>query len=384
MINQMLLPLTAAFAPAFQEGAPEVPLAIFVAALALVLFAGGIAAGRFGVMRLARSRKAEAEQLRLANEAAVNARAQAVSERERALGELDTRKQEIGLLENQIRSIQRQLDQVRAAWRASEKQVEDLGTQVKEARASVEALRAANVNLEALVAERQSTLNKANLRMSDLEVRLADLQSTASERQSLLANANAQISRYRARLAEVDFSASELESGVSSLGSYMAALRRRLADATDSTAPNPAPPRLDEDATRALRGDLSGAAESVGQRIASLGAALPLTAVDTAPPTVADAPADATESTLVEPVIPSSAIPDTAEEASEFSKLQAIKGIGVMYALKLTKNGINTPADLSATTVDQLEAIIRAPRWRKPDYADWIRQAREASGQPVA
>ena len=51
-----------------------------------------------------------------------------------------------------------------------------------------------------------------------------------------------------------------------------------------------------------------------------------------------------------------------------------------MYALTLTKGGISSVADLANASVDQVDAVIRAPRWRKPDYADWIRQAREVAG----
>jgi predicted flap endonuclease-1-like 5' DNA nuclease/predicted nucleic acid-binding Zn-ribbon protein len=384
--------------PLFQEGAPEIPAAIFVAALALILLGAGIAAGRFTANRAIRAAKAESEQIRFANEAAVVARSQAVNERERALGELDTRKQELNLLENQIRSLQRQLDQARAAWRAAEKQVEDLGNQVKEGRAQTDALRVANVNLEKVATERQIALNKANLHITELEARLADTQSAASERQSLLANANAQISRYRARIVELDYAASELESGVSSLGTYMQALRQRMAEAAtlEDIPPRPIPAApvpvaeapvwqapAHEDAPA---GGLAEAAETVEDRLASLagnvaalGATLGMTppAMDygVTPPEPARQ-----EEQGPEPVIPAAAIPDTVEEASDFSRLQAIKGIGVMYALTLTKNGITTVADLASASVDQIDAVIRAPRWRKPDYADWIRQAREGVG----
>ena len=79
----------------FQEGAPEIPAAIFVAVLGVILLGAGIAAGRLTANRAIRAARAESEQIRFANEAAVVARSQAVNERERALGELDTRKQEL-------------------------------------------------------------------------------------------------------------------------------------------------------------------------------------------------------------------------------------------------------------------------------------------------
>lgn len=397
-----LIFLTASVArPLFQEGAPEIPAAIFVAALGLILLGAGIAAGRLTANRAIRAAKAESEQIRFANEAAVVARSQAVNERERALGELDTRKQELNLLENQIRSLQRQLDQARAAWRAAEKQVEDLGNQVKEGRAQTDALRVANVNLEKVATERQIALNKANLHITELEARLADTQSAASERQSLLANANAQISRYRSRIVELDYAASELESGVSSLGAYMQALRRRMAEAAalEDVPARPAPiapapedglpvwtPPEPEDPAAGSLADAAGSMEdklaSLAGNVAALGATLGMSPAtldnagvmspEPAPPPV--------QEPQPEPVIPAAAIPDTVEEASDFTRLQAIKGIGVMYALTLTKNGLSTVADLANASVDQVDAVIRAPRWRKPDYADWIRQAREVAG----
>ncbi len=387
--------------PLFQEGAPEIPAAIFVAALGLILLGAGIAAGRLTANRAIRAAKAEAEQIRFANEAAIVARSQAVNERERALGELDTRKQELNLLENQIRSLQRQLDQARAAWRAAEKQVEELGNQVKEGRAQTDALRVANVNLEKVATERQIALNKANLHITELEARLADTQSAASERQSLLANANAQISRYRSRIVELDYAASELESGVSSLGTYMQALRRRMAEAATledipsrpapvAPAPDDSPPVWSSPAREdPSAGSLADAAETVEDKLASLagnvaalGASLGVVSstLDSASAPIPEpGPAPAQEATP-EPVIPAAAIPDTVEEAGDFARLQAIKGIGVMYALTLTKNGISSVADLANASVDGVDAVIRAPRWRKPDYADWIRQAREVVG----
>ena len=404
-MNDLILVTISVARPLFQDGATEIPAAIFVAVLALILLGAGIAAGRLTANRAIRAAKAESEQIRFANEAAVVARSQAVNERERALGELDTRKQELNLLENQIRSLQRQLDQARAAWRAAEKQVEDLGNQVKEGRAQIDALRVANVNLEKVATERQIALNKANLHITELEARLADTQSAASERQSLLANANAQISRYRSRIVELDYAASELESGVSSLGNSMQALRRRVAEAAtlEDMPARPAPvappppedslpvwsPPVPEDAPD---GGLADAAETVEEKLASLagnvaalGATLGMTptALDSASvPVPEPAPAPVQEATP-EPVIPADAIPNTVEEAGDFSRLQAIKGIGVMYALTLTKNGISSVADLAGASVDQIDSVIRAPRWRKPDYADWIRQAREVVGMPT-
>ena len=55
--------------------------------------------------------------------------------------------------------------------------------------------------------------------------------------------------------------------------------------------------------------------------------------------------------------------------------LTKIKGIGRTYAVALQNAGIATYADLGASDAESLEAIIRAPAWRKVDYNDWIAQA---------
>lgn len=56
--------------------------------------------------------------------------------------------------------------------------------------------------------------------------------------------------------------------------------------------------------------------------------------------------------------------------------LQEIKGIGPKTAEKLLAGGIQTFSHLAAATPEQLDAIVQAPDWRKPDYAGWIEQAR--------
>jgi hypothetical protein len=49
-----------------------------------------------------------------------------------------------------------------------------------------------------------------------------------------------------------------------------------------------------------------------------------------------------------------------------------------VYAVRLSQNGVASVAELANATADQLDAIIKAPRWRKPNYADWIAQAKHA------
>ena len=63
----------------------------------------------------------------------------------------------------------------------------------------------------------------------------------------------------------------------------------------------------------------------------------------------------------------------------DMAKLQGIKGVGVVYAVRLGQNGISNVGDLANATPDQLDAIIKAPRWRKPNYAEWITQAKRVA-----
>ena len=143
-----------------------------------------------------------------------------------------------------------------------------------------------------------------------------------------------------------------------------------------------------------LAGNLTQAAETVEDKLASLadnvaalGASLGMASstLEVASAPASEAAVAPTPEPAPAPVIPAAAIPNTVEEAGDFAQLQAIKGIGVMYALTLTKSGIASVSDLANASVDQIDAMIRAPRWRKPDYADWIRQAREGIGvnEPV-
>jgi len=56
-------------------------------------------------------------------------------------------------------------------------------------------------------------------------------------------------------------------------------------------------------------------------------------------------------------------------------KLTRVKGIGPKYLRVLNDASISSLEDLAASDPDQLHSIIQSPLWRRPDYADWIRQA---------
>jgi predicted flap endonuclease-1-like 5' DNA nuclease len=59
--------------------------------------------------------------------------------------------------------------------------------------------------------------------------------------------------------------------------------------------------------------------------------------------------------------------------------LTRLEGIGPTYADRLHEHGIVTFARLAQTSEDELAAIIQAPAWRRPSFADWIAQAQLAA-----
>ncbi len=57
--------------------------------------------------------------------------------------------------------------------------------------------------------------------------------------------------------------------------------------------------------------------------------------------------------------------------------LESLPGIGKTYEMRLYEAGICTWEKLAALTVEELAAIIKAPKMRQPDYAAWIALAKE-------
>lgn len=61
--------------------------------------------------------------------------------------------------------------------------------------------------------------------------------------------------------------------------------------------------------------------------------------------------------------------------SDDLAHLQDIRGIGLVYAMRLNRAGVRTLEDLAGATPEKLDSIINAPKWRRPDYEDWIGQA---------
>ena len=62
--------------------------------------------------------------------------------------------------------------------------------------------------------------------------------------------------------------------------------------------------------------------------------------------------------------------------ASTISGAVLVGSIGPAFAGRLAAGGITTFAALAASTPDALAELVQAPDWRRPDYANWIEQAR--------
>lgn len=98
--------------------------------------------------------------------------------------------------------------------------------------------------------------------------------------------------------------------------------------------------------------------------------ALTQQAADQSPQDSASAPDDAPPTARVD--LP----PETPAAGPAGDDLTRLVGIGPAFAGRLAAGGITTFATLAASTPDALAELVQAPDWRRPDYANWIEQAR--------
>jgi predicted flap endonuclease-1-like 5' DNA nuclease len=369
--------------------------------------------------------KSEVEQLRIARDTAQSARAQAMNERERAMRELQGKQQEYALVESQLRTTQKQLDQAQAALHVSDQQSEELTASARALRLQVDELRKRLAESEQVSSERHMALAQVSSDLNETQARFNETQRVAAERQATLVSVNAQLSEYRARIAEADISTAEMQATLLSLGSQIEAHRMRLAEierraqaprealvpsSAKSMAaakeaisipkprsiPTPLPttpavtPVEPPKASEAMRSAVMPEPASNGgehstegeddqivelqDQVATLMERLQ-TLRENGTPAPLQKAADAKQSLLIaEPPEP---VSDDASEAPDgVLTLENIKGIGVGYAARLRASGITNVRDLANSTRAQLETIIKAPKWRQPDYEDWIRTAR--------
>lgn len=86
-----------------------------------------------------------------------------------------------------------------------------------------------------------------------------------------------------------------------------------------------------------------------------------------------------------EPDEPELEMPDDAPTGSKLKgsakgdKLEAIKGIGPVFARRLKAAGIQTFQDLAETPPEKLREIVSAQPWQAVEADEWIAQARALS-----
>ncbi|NOZ50526.1 MAG: hypothetical protein GXP37_10830 [Chloroflexi bacterium] len=74
-------------------------------------------------------------------------------------------------------------------------------------------------------------------------------------------------------------------------------------------------------------------------------------------------------------IIQAQALVDSPPPVATGDDLTLIDGVGPAFASRLQEAGIKDFAMLASADAETLADIIRAPEWRRPDFADWIAQA---------
>lgn len=73
---------------------------------------------------------------------------------------------------------------------------------------------------------------------------------------------------------------------------------------------------------------------------------------------------------------PDSPVSATPEPAPARDRLEAIKGIGPVFARRLNEAGIYTYAELAESSPDKLREIVAAKSWQAVEPEEWIKEAR--------
>jgi predicted flap endonuclease-1-like 5' DNA nuclease len=326
-----------------------------------------------------------------------------------------------------LRTTQKQLDQAQAALHVSDQQSEELTASARALRLQVDELRKRLAESEQVSSERHMALAQVSSDLNETQARFNETQRVAAERQATLVSVNAQLSEYRARIAEADISTAEMQATLLSLGSQIEAHRMRLAEierraqaprealvpsAAKSMAaakeaisipkprsiPTPPPttpavtPVEPPKASETIRSAVMPAPASNGcepneggeddqivelqDQVATLMERLQTLRENGTPAPAPLQKATDTEQSLLVAEPPEPLNDDASAAPDGVLTLENIKGIGVGYAARLRASGITNVRDLANSTRAQLETIIKAPKWRQPDYEDWIRTAR--------
>lgn len=432
LIAQSVGPLTGPTDVALPAGQTGVPTALAVLFGVAGLLLGGFGMSLYSVSRVKRWRNEKDDAVRYTQEATL-ARAEAMGDKDRFAAELGQRNQEVDIYTRQVSSLQTQLAQAREGWKNSDVQIEELGAALKDMRVQTEQLRHNFSEAERMSSERAQRVISLNSQLEDTQARLSETMRVAAERQAGLAQSNGLVARQRARLAEIGFISSEVQSALTSMNMHLDSLRQRvLIDGPDTAAlPGMEIPSLPEQAlsesplseppARSMppppvhrepepEADFDEAPESevkapasalgdFGSKVVSLAANLnrlsslisqrakpdvaepapaPRAPVPAPPPAPVADPLPRSTRIDETPTVLAAFEPPANISSGHMTRLQAIKGVGVVYAVRLSQSGVASVADLANATVEQLDAVIKAPRWRKPNYADWVSQAKHA------
>ncbi len=378
----------------------ELPIFLVVSLFGVLI---GVIIGRFFFVRREWNLKSERDELRRSFDQATTEHTKLISERDEAQTHLQTRTSEQSMLAEQLRSTQRQLDQAREGWRNAEKQIADLGGVLQDFRSQSDSLRNHLSDLERTAGEKHTAVVTLTTQLDEARAHLSETQRVAVDRQSNLAYANMLLSRHRDRFSAINYLAAEIETDMKTITQHINSMRQRLAEL-----------EADEENTPALplpttpKATVPPVAPSVpptampepvapSQTDSSLNDSfIQSDVVPARAKSRANAPVISDLSNLTQefarvtskfggtkrgeqPSEPSPAINENAaydSANSNLDRLQAIRGVGRIYAMRLTERGIRSVEDLAVSTPDQLDKLMDAPRWRKPDYANWIEQAK--------
>ncbi len=322
-------------------------------------------------------------------------------------------------LTNALKEVRAQTDALRGAMGEAERMSSERQSKVIALNSQIEETQARLSESMRSAAERQAALTQSNALISRQRARLAEIGFVASEVQNSLNTMTMHLDSLRTKVLvdpnEPDLTTPALPGALRELPSdpaprYDAQIPAlpplpmpRIDPApAKPTVPSDPPivsqsPALDDTNASAKTGGID--ITTFGTRVTSLAQNLErLSSLINRRPTP---PVDAAP-TWPTPVVPRSTAPAASAPAAvldgpvstvsfnapvaplslpqgDMARLQGIKGVGVVYAVRLGQNGITNVGDLASATPDQLDAIIKAPRWRKPNYAEWITQAKRVA-----
>jgi chromosome segregation ATPase len=187
-----------------------------------------LAGGAFGTLaswwysgREIRRAKVEITTFRTARDSAQSVRMQALNDRERAVGELQSKVHEYGLMEAEAQGLRRQLDHAQGQLRTTESQLEDMKAMVRASKRQSEEAQSELTTMEEQWNNKSQNIVRLGAQVRDLQTALDEARKQLNERYLTITAMNAQLQEYRTR-------ATESHSVVSNLQSAFSELSRRL------------------------------------------------------------------------------------------------------------------------------------------------------------